>query len=169
MANRRDVLKGMTLAVLAWPNSPPYGQSVSSPAFVLGEPRPFDFAVLKGMARALAQKPYHSSERPLPASLTEIDYDAYQAIRYRPERALWAEDALSFRVEFFHRGYHQKTRAAMYEVIGGQAREIRYDTSMFDFHKAGIDSRSLPGDLGLAGFRLHFHTRWDADVASSLG
>src|SRR5439155_27121248 len=109
------------------------------------------------------------SERPLPASLTEIDYDAYQAIRYRPERALWAEDALSFRVQFFHRGHHQKTRVAMYEIIGGQAREIRYDASMFDFHKAGIDSRALPGDLGFAGFRLHFHTRCDADVASFLG
>jgi len=28
----------------------------------------------------------------------------------------------------------------MYEIVDGQAREILYDTSMFEFDKAGIDA-----------------------------
>ena len=57
----------------------------------------------------------------------------------------------------------------VFEVTDGRAREILYDASMFDFRKTGIDIRSLPTDLGFAGFRPHFHTYWDADVASFTG
>ncbi len=121
------------------------------------------------MARGLAEVPYRGTENKLSDGLAAVDYDGYQAIRYRPERALWFDDALPFRVQFFHRGYHQTQRVQVFEVTDGRAREILYDASMFDFRKAGIDIQSLPADLGFAGFRLHFHTYWDADVASFLG
>jgi glucans biosynthesis protein len=40
---------------------------------------------------------------------------------------------------------------------------------MFDFSRTGVQPRSLKEDLGFAGFRVHFHTDWQADVAAFLG
>ncbi|WP_296814807.1 glucan biosynthesis protein [Thiobacillus sp.] len=42
----------------------------------------------------------------------------------------------------------------MYEIKGGQAREIAYDPAMFDYGKSGLQSAHLPQDLGFAGFQL---------------
>lgn len=55
----------------------------------------------------------------------------------------------------------------MYELAGGEARRIVFDPSMFDFPAAGFGA--LPKDLDFAGFRLHFHTDWQRDIAAFLG
>jgi len=129
----------------------------------------FDYAALKGHARALARRPYQPPDRTLPLSLSRLDYDGHQALRFRPERALWGATPNHFRIQFFHRSSLFKERVRLYEVQNGSAREIAYQPSMFDFRKNGINPRSMPKDLGFAGFRLHFHTNWDPDVAAFLG
>jgi glucans biosynthesis protein len=57
----------------------------------------------------------------------------------------------------------------LYEVADGQAQEVGYHPSMFNFRMSGVDASSLPQDLGFAGFRLHFHTDWQADIGAFLG
>ena len=99
----------------------------------------FDFAWLKGHARALAGAGYQPPEHTLPKSLANLDYDQYQAIRFRAERSQWAGEAVPFRVQFFHRGPMFKEPVRMYEVVNGQAQEIIYDPAMFDFRKSGIN------------------------------
>ena len=98
MPDRRDLLKGMAVAALVLRDSSRAAEPASSASPARGEPRPFDFAALKGMARGLAEVPYRGAENKLPDTLAAVDYDEHQAIRYRPERALWVDDALSFRV-----------------------------------------------------------------------
>lgn len=71
----------------------------------LGETqRGFDHAWLKGAARNLSERPYEPHGRPLPADVAALDWDGYQALRFRPEHGLWADAGLRFQVRLFHLG-----------------------------------------------------------------
>ena len=60
------------------------------------EPAPFDFARLKGLARTRAAQGYVASAKRLPPAVATLDWDHWQAIRYREERALWAGEGVRF-------------------------------------------------------------------------
>src|SRR5476649_1076522 len=64
-----------------------------------------DYVAQRALERA--QKPFHSPRADLPKVLQQdnLDYDKYREIRFRREKALWLEDDLPYRVEFFHPGY----------------------------------------------------------------
>ena len=129
----------------------------------------FDFAALKGQARALALQPYRPPDRDLPPSLARLGWDAMQALHFRPSRALWGSTPSRFRVQFFHRTSLFKDRVRMSEIVNGTSDDIDYDPAMFDFSKTGVNPASLPKNFGFAGFRLHFHTDWIRDIAAFLG
>ena len=135
----------------------------------LGSARAFDYAALKGEARALAARPYVSHAGELPASVAGLDWDQYQALRFKPDHALWAQDGLRFKAQFFHLGLFFKKPVRLFELANGQAQELAYDPAMFDYGKSGLDPRGLPPSLGFAGFRLNFHTDPVRDVAAFLG
>jgi periplasmic glucans biosynthesis protein len=166
MISRRTLLKTVALLGLASKSSP----VAASPAVgSTAKPQPFDFAWLKGQARWRAQGAYQPPRNLVPRALTEMDYDRFQSMRFRPERALWAGQDVDFQVRFFHVGRTFTHSVQMHEVVNGQARPIRYDPAMFDLSESGLSPRSLPRDLGFAGFRVQFHTDWDPDVAAFLG
>jgi len=129
----------------------------------------FDFAWLKGRARTLSATPYAAVTSTYPAALQQLDWDGYQAIRFRPERALWADTSLPFRIQFFHLGLHYREPVRMHEVADGNVHDVNYDASMFDYGRSGIDATRLPADLGFAGFRIHFHTDFAHDITVFLG
>ena len=135
----------------------------------LGAPRPFDFATLKGQARALAGAPYQPFAGTLPPAVAALDWDQYQSIQFRADHALWADRDLRFQAKFFHLGLFFKKPVRMYELADGQAQELAYDPAMFDYGKSGLAAAALPADLGFAGFRLNFHTDPVRDVAAFLG
>ncbi|HWC59717.1 MAG TPA: glucan biosynthesis protein, partial [Verrucomicrobiae bacterium] len=64
-----------------------------------------DYVAAKALQRA--QKPFHSPKADLPDFLRadKLDYDKYREIEFRHEDALWANEPLPFRIEFFHPGY----------------------------------------------------------------
>lgn len=167
---RRDMLR--TLAALGWAGVPArvllaaaaIGQTPPT-----GRPQPFDYAWLKGQARALAGANHRPSSEALPDPVKALDWDQYQSINYRAARALWAKEHLPFQARFFHLGLFYKTPVRIYEVVGGRAQEIAYDSSMFNYGKSGLDSAQLPKDLGFAGFRLNFHTDFERDRVAFLG
>lgn len=131
--------------------------------------RRFDYAALKGQARTLAGSAYRAPGEALPASVQKLDWDQFQAIRYRPEHGLWAHQRSRFEARFFHLGLFFKTPVRMYEVEDGQAREIAYDPAMFDYGKSGLQGAHLPRDLGFAGFQLFYHTDRRRDIVAFLG
>ena len=135
----------------------------------LGKPQPFDLAWLKGQARALASKPYQPPTHKLPAAIAALNWDQYQAIRFKPEHALWADEKLRFKLELFHLGLFFKRPVQMFEVANGQAQQLAYDPAMFDYGKSGIDGKNQPADLGFAGFRFKFHLAPEFDIAAFLG
>src|ERR1700678_621916 len=52
-----------------------------------------------------AQQPFHSPRADMPEVLKNLNYDQYREIRFRAGKALWTEDDLPFRIDFFHPGY----------------------------------------------------------------
>ena len=134
-----------------------------------GPAKPFDYAWLKGQAHYLASNAYQASTDVLPPGMARLNYDQYQSLRFKTDHSLWADAGAAFRLQFFHvgRGFSQPVH--LFEVIDGQAREIIYDPSMFEFEKSGIDSAQMKDHAGFAGFRVQFVTDWKADVAAFLG
>jgi glucans biosynthesis protein len=181
MVRRREILKtamvlaagqlaGADLVDAAVPAAQASAPQPASPAAAgSGPAKPFDYAWLKGHARFLAGNPYETSKDVVPAAIATLNYDQYQSLRFRTDHALWGDAGLYFRVQFFHvgRGFNQAVQ--LYEVKDGQAREILYEPSMFEFDKAGLDPALMRDHAGFAGFRVQFVTDWKDDVAAFLG
>ncbi|MDB5574463.1 MAG: glucan biosynthesis protein [Tardiphaga sp.] len=114
---------------------------------------PFDASSVRRLAREAAGLPFKAPDSKIPDSLKKLDYDAYRAIRFNPERALWRGENLPFQVQFFHRGFFYSNRVDIFEIVGGQARRIRYQPDQFSFGNTAPPAASE--DLGFGGFRLH--------------
>ena len=168
---RREFIKSSSaLGVLGLSPLGALAASLGSPATrFIGEPKAFDYAWLKGQARTLATSRYQAPIVSLPAALKTIDWDHYQAIKYRDDHALWAGDDLPFQAKFFHLGLYFQQAVRLHEVTDGHAREIAYDPAMFSYGKSGVEGAALPTDLGFAGFRINFHSDFQRDVAAFLG
>jgi glucans biosynthesis protein len=143
--------------------------SIAAPADLPDEEAPFDYATLKGHARALAGRPHRARTDTVPAAVRALGWNQYQAIRFRPEHALWADGDGRFKVRFFHMGLYFRHPVRIYELHAGRVRPVRYARAMFDYHRSGLERVTLPDDLGFAGFRVLFHTNPESDVASFLG
>jgi glucans biosynthesis protein len=129
----------------------------------------FDAATVRNLARGLALKPYQPPDSKLPDTLANLKYSDYQTLRFDKSKALWRGSGSKFSVQFFHRGFLFKDRVDMFEVVDGQAQPIRYSTDLFDLSKV---QPKPEGDLGFAGFRVHYPlNRPDVDdeVCAFLG
>jgi periplasmic glucans biosynthesis protein len=135
----------------------------------LGAPRPFDYAGLKGIARARAAATYQPPPRELPRALAHLTWDRWEAIRYRDDHSLWAGDDLRYQIRFAHLGFDVVTPVRMYEVENGRARQIAYDPAMWDYSRSGLKAGELPANLGFGGFKVYYHTDWVRDCTVFQG
>ncbi|HTJ96049.1 MAG TPA: glucan biosynthesis protein D, partial [Rhodocyclaceae bacterium] len=167
---RRDfLLASAALGLAGLPGYSLWAAAAAPELKHLGKAQPFDYAALKGQARALSGTGYLAAEHPVPDSVKALNWDQYQGIRYRQEHALWATDKLKFRASFFHLGLFFNHPVQLYELKNGYAQEIAYDPAMFDYGKSGLQGASLPQDLGFAGVRINFQKDWTRDIAAFLG
>jgi glucans biosynthesis protein len=151
-ATRRDLLSALT-GLLAAAGLPRVRAAERVDELSLGPPEPFSAAMVRDQARALASEPF-GVDQGLPESLAALEYEQYQSIRFRPEMALWHGLDLDVEAQFFHLGTRFKTPVHIYEIAEGVAREVLYQSQLFDFRDdLALD---LPNDLGFAGFRLHY-------------
>jgi periplasmic glucans biosynthesis protein len=146
--NRRHLLAGSLATSVAIGARGIQGAAAQAPTAL-----PFDANVVRNLARQLAQQPFKKQDRTLPKELQNIDYDAYRALRFRPDRALWRGAELPFQVQLFHRGFIFLDRVDLFEVTGGRASPIQYSPALFDFGPLTPPPEGT--DLGFAGFRLH--------------
>jgi len=162
--HRRDALRALSTllasGVCSWSPSAIAADSVDDR---------FDFAALKGRARALASAPYAPHPPRLPEALRQLDWDHYKAIRFRPSRALWANQDARFRIEFFHPGWHFEEPVRINEVVDGRAHEIALDAGMFDYTRSGLTVVDWRSNVGFAGFRVLHQNDLERDVAAFLG
>jgi periplasmic glucans biosynthesis protein len=169
---RRDFLRAV--AALTAVGFPLRGLFAAAPAATttlspIGQPQAFDYAWLKGQARALANAVYQPPVSHIPDAVRALDWDQYMAIKFRADRALWARDNRRFQVQFFHLGLYYQSPVRLYEVVDGRAQGLVYDAAMFDYGESGVEASRWPKDLGFAGFRMFFHTDLQRDIVSFLG
>ena len=131
----------------------------------------FDLEDVARRAAALASRSYKAPPQDLPKALSELSYDAYRDIRFKPSRALWRGSNLPFEVQLFHRGMRYDQPVRISEIVGGAPRELRFDTELFDYGANKIDPAQIQG-VGFAGFRVHFALntpKYKDEVLSFLG
>jgi periplasmic glucans biosynthesis protein len=167
MLNRRQIIGNGAAAMFnALAPSPAYPvESLGLPPDDLGPAEPFSFDELRAEACRLASLPYSDAE-PLNSDLLEkIDYDAYQKIRYRQDRTL--RSTTNQPIQLFHLGRFAQFPVRISIVTDGQARAVRYGADLFDIPE-GHPARSLPSDIGFAGFRIMEPNR-NSDWFSMIG
>lgn len=115
----------------------------------------FDLDDVAAKAKSLAAQPFQDPVVTVPHWLSELSYDQWRDIRFRPEKALWRDRDLPFEVQFFHPGQIFDRVVTIHEVDATGVHPIPFSPGLFDYGKNDIASR-VPQDLGFAGFRLHY-------------
>lgn len=150
MLKRRDVLHlagGFAAFAAASPSSA-FAEDKPAAANV-----PFASSSVVEAARALAQKPFAAPSGPeLPGPLANLSYDAYAAIRFKPEALIWADDPAGFVIEPLHRGFVFTTPMQINLVENGLSSRLDYDASKFIF--GGVNLSAPPKNLDFSGFRI---------------
>lgn len=147
---RRGVLRGLAMAAAAL-GLPGFGWTTGPDALRLGPAAPFSFESLVEDARRASRRPFRPVAVPSPEILDRIDYDAHWRLRFR-KAAAPVLGGSAMPVQFFHLGRYAREPVSLHLVEAGLAREIRYDSAMFDM-PADSPARNLGSDAGFAGFR----------------
>ena len=120
-----------------------------------GQAHAFAFQDVAERARELASRAYAPAPDRLPEELEKLSYDQYRSIRFDPAKALWRSQGLPFEVMFFHLGKYQTHPVAINEITAQGVRRIAFDPRDFDYGSNGLSPQHW-GDLGVAGFRVHY-------------
>ncbi|MDP3408337.1 glucan biosynthesis protein [Bosea sp. (in: a-proteobacteria)] len=157
LPDRRRVLAGLSAAfsLSAAPSVLLAQQPAAQPEASAQPPQPrFGFEQVVSRARAIAAVPYDAGPN-LPEPLSRLDFDAWRDIRFRPERALLAQNGSPFRMQMFHPGFLFTRPVVVNVVRDGVPTPVPYAANLFDYGRVKFE-KPLPVNLGFAGFRLHY-------------
>jgi periplasmic glucans biosynthesis protein len=129
---------------------------------------PFDVGWLRNEAKRMSAQPYVAPPEKLPAWMDQLDYDAYQSIKFRKDHALWRGEDRNLEVRLFHLGLFFRQPVGIHEVHEGKATEIPYSKDLFTYG-AALDVPDQVGNLGFAGFRVGVSPDKNADMFAFLG
>ena len=115
----------------------------------------FNLNDVSAKAKELAGQKYEAPRSNLPNEFREMKFADYQKIRFRNEKAEWADQNTPFKLSFYHQGMHFDTPVKINEVTADSVQEIKYDPSRFDFGDVKFDPKATE-QLGYAGFRVLF-------------
>ena len=149
--DRRGFLTAAGIAALAaWAGR--YGEALAGET---GEASvPFSWDILKRQAKALGDKPYDPERYKAPPNAADLNYDRYRAIHFDPDKAIWHDEPLNFRMQLFHGGYIYKEPIPISIVQDGKASTIPYSRDFYEF--GTVEKRVDVGESGYySGFRLH--------------
>ncbi len=94
----------------------------------------FTGAFVDDLAADLARHSFVPLSYSPPAALATFGYDEYRDIRYRPERAIWANGIVSsLSLQFFLASFIYKDPVEVFLIEGGVPRPIQAHRDMFDF------------------------------------
>lgn len=114
----------------------------------------FGFEDVVAQARQLAGQAYVPPV-PIPRFMRELDYDAYQGIRFDESRSLWRESNSRFQVMLFPPGLFYTHPVEIHVVDAEGVHRLPYRKSYFDFSNPELEKR-VPPNLGYAGFKLTY-------------
>jgi periplasmic glucans biosynthesis protein len=124
-------------------------------ALPVGRAHGFGLDDVTAKAKRLAAEPFHDPKDSVPDWLLKISYDQWRDIRFRPEKALWADRRSPFRVQFFHPGLFYDRTVAMNVIDQKAVHPVPFSPSQFDYGSNTFASQ-IPQNLGYAGFRVHY-------------
>ena len=113
-------------------------------------------------AEVRAHKPFHSPRLDLPDFLSKLTYDQYRQIQFRDENALWKQEGLPFRIQFFHLGYLYQEPVHLNEFSSTHVQPVRFVPDFFNYGNLKLASE-IPANTGYAGFRVNL--RWNGTNA----
>lgn len=118
-------------------------------------------------ARDLARRAWEPPRPEVPRALARMGYDDYRSIRFRPEAALWRDEA-RFEVQFFHPGFLYPDPVRLHEVTLEEVQHVPFHDRLFHYDgpAASLAGQATP-DLGFAGFRVHYPIN-DADTKDEV-
>lgn len=126
-----------------------------TPAIAATDSDPW-FEQLTDRARELAGQPYEPPDAALPQALETLDYDRYRSIRFRPEAALWRNEAL-FEIQLFHPGFLYREPVPIHRVQGSESSLLDFDPARFRYDGPAAGLADALGEApGHAGFRVHY-------------
>jgi len=150
LSRRHVLLSGVSLAAMGLVTP----RSVAAEATGQSQqPQPFDFAALRQRAKDLAAKTYVAPKTPAPEIVDKIDFDVVQKIKFRAEKALWADKPGFLPVRLFHVDKFNPLPVRINVIAGGKVQPVVYSTEDFDYGGTGLESK-LPPNLGFSGFRV---------------
>ncbi|SDB37338.1 glucans biosynthesis protein [Pseudomonas sp. NFACC23-1] len=121
--------------------------------FGAGQLWAFSLDDVSAKAQELAGQKFEAPRSNLPNEFREMKFADYQKIRFRTEKAEWADQKTPFRLSFYHQGMHFDTPVKINEITATTVEEIKYDPSRFDFDDVKFDPKATE-QLGYAGFRV---------------
>lgn len=114
---------------------------------------PFSYEQLVARARRMAKEPYAPPYRPMPEVIQQINYEQHGKLKFKPDRAPYANGGGAYPLNFFHLGQYFGKAVKMHLVENGIAHEVAYNPALFEMPEDS-PARKLPADSGFAGFRL---------------
>lgn len=113
----------------------------------------FDFQDVVARAESLSTTGFEEPAK-VPDWLRDLSYDQWRDIRYRPDRALWADRKGPFQIQLFHPGLYYDRSVAIHVVEADGVHDVEFSPEKFDYGQNDFASR-VPADVGYAGFRVH--------------
>ena len=110
------------------------------------------FDLVKSLAKSRSERAYEPPKDG-PQFLKDIDYDEYRQIMQRDEYALFANNALPFRVGLDSRGYLFNQPITVNVVDETNVDRVEFNPDEFRFGTSDLTD-DQKAQLGLAGFRL---------------
>lgn len=114
----------------------------------------FDFGDVVKQAQTLASKAYQAPPT-VPSVLTDLDYDQYQQIRFRPDQSLWHKSNTRFQVMLIAPGEYFRHSVDINTVSADGVHPLPFHKSWFTWPSQQLESQ-VPDNLGYAGFKLTF-------------
>lgn len=108
-------------------------------------------------ARRLATLDYASYPTRIPEALRAIGYAEYRALDFRPEAALWRDEA-PFELQLAHPGFLYTEPVDVHVVEGGRIDTLAFDADLFRYDSAQVEGplpEPPPPGAGYAGLRIY--------------
>src|SRR6478609_3951079 len=138
---------GANFSFAVTPNTPTSGAEISQPGL---------FDAISSRAKLLAKQNYKPVVANIPEPLAKMDYDQYRSIRFRPEAALWRNEAL-FEVQLFHAGFISKEPKILHMATNNGDSILQFKQEFFNYEGPAASLAGIaPKDIGFAAFRLHY-------------
>lgn len=115
----------------------------------------FSYEWLVEEATRLAASDFEPHFGDIPDSLSDLSYDQYRKVWFKPEAAIWKDDPTPFRLDLFYPGFIYKEPVRIAIVENGTAREIPFSPELFAFGE-GVSPPEDTKGAAFSGFRARY-------------